>query len=131
MGFLTRWLLALVLLGLTYNPTPYNYVQWVMDHGNQNLSIAVLTGLVLVVGYIIHLRATLRSIGVFGMTLVLAIAGSILWVAYDLGLFDPGNSNLNTWLGLIALSAVLGVGLNWSHVRRRVSGQADMDDVDE
>ena len=35
------------------------------------------------------------------------------------------------WLGLIALSLVLGIGLSWSHVRRRLSGQADMDDVDE
>ena len=28
-------------------------------------------------------------------------------------------------------SLVLGVGLSWSHIRRAISGQADMDDVDE
>lgn len=131
MGFISRWLFALVLLSVTYNPTPFNYVRWVIDYGAQNLSIAVLLGLLLAIGYIIYLRATLRSIGGFGMFLVLAVVGAGLWVLYDLGLLALDNSNANTWLGILALSLVLGIGLNWSHVRRRLSGQADMDDVDE
>ncbi|WP_299373420.1 DUF6524 family protein [uncultured Tateyamaria sp.] len=131
MVFIWRWLFALVLLAATYNPTPYNYVTWVMTHGATNLSIAVLCGLVLVIGYIIYLRATLRSIGGFGMALVLALVGAILWVLYDLGLVKLDNPGINTWLALVALSVVLGVGLSWSHVRRALSGQADMDDVDE
>ncbi|MEO0379022.1 MAG: DUF6524 family protein [Pseudomonadota bacterium] len=130
-GFVMRWLFALALLAATYNPTEFNYVRWVLEHGSANLSIAVLVGLVLTVGYIIYLRATLRSIGTFGMLLVLALVGAILWVLYDLGLFSLDNPGLNTWLGLLALSLVLGVGLSWSHVRRALSGQADMDDVDE
>ncbi|WP_299623944.1 DUF6524 family protein [uncultured Tateyamaria sp.] len=131
MGFLWRWLFALGLLTATYNPTQYNYVRWVMDYGNANLSIAVLLGLLLLIGYIIYLRATLRSIGGIGMGLVLALVGSGLWVLYDLGLLKLDDGNLNTWLGLIALSLVLGIGLSWSHVRRRLSGQSDMDDVDD
>jgi hypothetical protein len=131
MGFLTRWMGAFVLLALTFNPTQFNYVTWVGDYGGQNLSIAVLIGLALLIGYIIYLRATLRSIGPFGIILVLAVVGAILWVAYDFGMLDIHNSALNTWLGLIALSIVLGIGLNWSHVRRAISGQSDMDDVDE
>ncbi|WP_299656691.1 DUF6524 family protein [uncultured Tateyamaria sp.] len=131
MGFLARWFFALGLLAATYNPTEYNYVQWVTQYGSQNLSIAVLAGLLLLIAYIIYLRATLRSIGGIGMVLILAVVGAMLWVAYDLGLLRLDNRNVNTWLGLIALSLVLGIGLNWSHVRRRLSGQADMDDVDE
>ena len=50
---------------------------------------------------------------------------------YDLGIVDLNNPGFNTWIGLLALSIVLGVGLSWSHVRRHLSGQADMDDVDE
>lgn len=130
-GFLLRWLFAFVLLAATYNPTQFNYVRWGIDHGGANLSIAVLIGLTLLVGYIIYLRATLRSIGGFGMALVLALVGAILWVLYDLGVLRLDNPGLNTWLGLFALSLVLGVGLSWSHVRRYLSGQSDMDDVDE
>lgn len=131
MGFLARWLFAFALLAATYNPTEYNYVSWILQYGSNNLSIAVLCGLFLMIGYIIYLRATLRSIGGFGMALVLAVVGAGLWVLYDLGLLKLDNNSVNTWLGLMALSLVLGVGLNWSHVRRRLSGQADMDDVDE
>jgi len=62
---------------------------------------------------------------------VLAMAAALLWVLYDYGLLTFDNPTQNTWLGLAALSLVLGIGLSWSHVRRRLSGQADMDDVDE
>ena len=131
MGFILRWLFAFLLLAATFNPTEYNYVDWVRSYGGQNMSIAVLAGLVLLIGYIIYLRATLRSIGGFGMALVLAVVGAALWVLYDFGVLRLDNSSFNVWLALIALSFVLGIGLSWSHVRRALSGQADMDDVDQ
>lgn len=131
MGFVMRWLCAFALLATTFNPTEYNYVVWARDYGAANLSIAVLTGLILAIGYIIYLRATLRSIGAFGMLLVLAVVGAGLWVLYDFGVLRLDDPGLNLWIGLVALSFVLGVGLSWSHVRRALSGQSDMDDVDE
>ena len=130
MGFLTRWLGAFALLALTFNPTEYNYVQWVRSYGSMNVSIAVLAGLVLLVGYIIYLRATLRSIGALGMLLVLGLVGSGLWVLYDLGVLRLENPRMRVWLGLGAISFVLAIGLSWSIVRRTLSGQADVDDVD-
>lgn len=131
MGFLTRWFFAFALLGLTFNPTQYNYINWLRDYGGMNMSVAVLLGLVLAIGYIIYLRATLRSIGAGGMMLVLAVVGALVWVLYDLGVLRLDNSNLNVWLGLVALSLVLGIGLSWSHVRRALSGQSDVDDIDD
>lgn len=131
MGFILRVLGAFGLLAASYNPTEYNYLRWVTSYGDQNLSIAVLIGLMLLVGYIIYLRATLRSIGLVGMLLVLAIAGAILWVLYDFGVLTLKDQALNTWLGLGALSLVLGIGLSWSHVRRALSGQSDVDDLDD
>lgn len=130
MWFVLRWLTAFALLAATYNPTSFNYVKWVMTQGERPVSLMVLAGLLLLIGYIIYLRATLRSIGGFGMLLVLALVGALLWVLYDFGVFSLDNTGLNVWLGLLALSLVLGVGLSWSHVRRALSGQADMDDVD-
>jgi hypothetical protein len=102
-----------------------------MASGRENLSIAVLCGLLLLIGYIIYMRATMRSIGAVGMVLVLALVGALLWVAFDLGRMDFQNPTANTWIALIAGSFALGIGLSWSHVRRRLSGQADMDDLDE
>lgn len=129
--FALRWLFAFALLAATYNPTSNNWVRWALADYSTQMPLIVLSGLLLLVCYIIYLRATLRSIGPPGMMLVLAVAGALLWVLYDFGWFDPGNQALNLWLGLLALSVVLGVGLSWSHIRRALSGQADMDDVDE
>lgn len=131
MGFVVRWLCAFVLLAATFNPTQYNYVNWAQEYGHMNLSLAVLLGLLLFIGYIIYLRATLRSIGGLGMLLVLAVVGASLWVLYDLGVLRLDNSSFNVWLGLFALSFVLGIGLSWSIFRRTLSGQADVDDVED
>lgn len=131
MGFLTRWAFAFLLVAATFNPTQFNYVRWVFAHGAQNLSLAVLIGLVLAVGYIIYLRATLRSIGTGGMMLVLALIGALVWVLYDFGLLRLENNGVTVWLAVFSLSLVLGVGLSWSHIRRALSGQSDVDDIDE
>ncbi|MEE4188955.1 MAG: DUF6524 family protein [Roseobacter sp.] len=131
MGILTRWMAAFALLAVTFNPTAYNYVAWSRDYGRENLSVAVLAGLLLAVCYIIFLRATFRSIGPVGVTLVLAIVGALIWVLNDFGILALDNQSLNVWLGIFALSVVLGVGLGWSHVRRALTGQTDVDDIDE
>ncbi len=131
MGFLLRWLFAFVLLAATYNPTEYNFVRWAMGNYQQMLSICVLGGLILLVGYIIYVRATLRSIGLFGMLLVLAVAGTMIWVLFNQGLIDLANPTFNTWLAIVILSLVLAIGLSWSIVRRKLSGQLDVDDVEE
>ena len=131
MGFLIRWVFAFVLLAATYNPTQWNFVRWSMAHYETSLSVTVLFALILLVGYIIYLRATLRSIGIFGMVLVLAVVGTLVWVLFDQGLINLDNPTINTWIAIFALSMVLAIGLSWSIVRRKLSGQADMDDVDE
>ena len=130
MGFLVRWVLALVLLAATYNPTQYNFIRWAAAHYSDQLSVTVLLGLFLTIGYIIYLRATLRSIGLFGMLLVASLAAAIIWVMFDQGLISLSDPTLNTWIGIVVLSLVLAIGLSWSIVRRRISGQADVDDVD-
>jgi len=131
LGFILRWAVAFGLLATTFNPTEWNYTRWAQMNFSDQMPLAVFLGLLLAVGYIVYLRATLRSIGALGMALVLALAAALLWVLYDYGFLTFDNPTQNTWLGLAALSLVLGIGLSWSHVRRKLSGQADMDDVDE
>lgn len=131
MGLLLRWFVAFVLLVATFNPTEWNYTAWAMRNYGDQMPLAVLLGLLLTIGYIIYLRATLRSIGGFGMFLILAVIAALIWVLYDYGLLDLQNPTMNTWIGLFALSVVLGVGLSWSLIRRMLSGQYDIDDVDE
>ena len=131
MGFLIRWLFAFVLVAATYNPTQWNFWRWASTHFAEQMPMTVLLGLILLIGYVIYLRATFRSIGTFGMGLVAAVFAALIWVLVDLGVLSLKNSDLNMWLGILALALVLAIGLSWSFVRRALSGQLDVDDSDE
>ena len=131
MGFLLRWLFAFALIAATFNPTRWNFVHWARTSFNDEMPMTVLLGLLLFAAYVIYLRATVRSIGVFGMVLVFAVFSALVWVLYDRGLLSLTNSDFNVWMGILALSLILGIGLSWSFVRRSLSGQYDVDDADE
>ena len=130
MGFLVRWISAFVLLVATYNPSFTSYSTWVGANFSSNMPVAVLLGLVLIAGYLIFLRATLSSIGILGMILILALVGALLWVLFSQGLLTFGNYAFNAWVVIFALSLVLAVGMYWSVIWRRMSGQVDVDEVD-
>ena len=130
MGLLLRWLIAFLLLALTYNPTDYNFVVWAQSNYSEELPLTVLFGLLLMIGYVIYLRATLRSIGGFGMIVVLSVLAAVAWVLHDYNMLSLENGAANIWMAILALSIVLGIGLGWSIVRRMLTGQVDVDDVE-
>jgi len=130
-GFLLRFAFALVLVFLSYNPSGYSYFHWLKDSLSSFSPTLALAGIVLIVGWVVYLRASLRSLGFVGLTLALLFVSTILWLFIDWGWLDFANSNAISWVILVLLSLVLGIGISWSHVRRRVTGQVDSDDVDE
>ncbi len=130
MGILLRWLGAFVLLAATFNPTPWNFIRWAEANFATQMPLTILLGLLLGVAYMIYVGATLRSIGGFGILLIAAIFGCLVWVLNDWGVLVLGNSSTNQWLAILALSLVLGIGLSWSTLRQRLSGQASVDEID-
>ena len=131
MGIFLRWLGAFVLLAATYNPTSWNFSRWAETNWSSQMPLTLLLGLLLAVGYLVYIGATLRSIGAFGIVLVTAIVGALVWVLIDYRILTLQNPQLNLWLGIFALSVVLGIGLSWSIIRQRLSGQATVDEVQE
>jgi hypothetical protein len=131
MGIFLRWLGAFVLLAATYNPTSWNFTRWAETNWSSQMPLTLLLGLLLAVGYLVYIGATLRSIGAFGIVLVTAIVGALVWVLIDYRILTLQNPQLNLWLGIFALSVVLGIGLSWSIIRQRLSGQATVDEVQE
>ncbi len=131
MGFILRWLAAFVLVAATFNPTSWNYVHWASANATTRLPLVVLLGLLLFIAYVIYIRATLHSIGGFGILLVTAVVAALIWVLWDRGWLSLADPDLNLWIGVLAVSLVLGIGLNWSFVRRALSGQYDVDDSDD
>lgn len=88
-------------------------------------------GITLLICYVIYIRATLRSIGLFGVVLAGAFIAALIWVLVDYGILSVESSSSLEWIVLAAIAVVLGIGLSWSHIRRLVTGQSDVDDVDE
>lgn len=128
MGFLVRWLVAYVLLALTFNPTEFNYVRWASNGWETQASVIVLAGLVLLVAYVVFLTAVLRGIGALGVVLVLAVVGALVWVLIDFGWLSLDNRGAMAWVAIVALSVVLAVGMYWGILWRRISGQIEVDD---
>ncbi len=134
-GYPIRFFFALVLVMATYNPTQYSYFQWLKQSvaGTDGASFGpevALAGVVLAIGWVIFLRATMRSLGMLGIMLAVALFGTIIWLLIDHGLISTEGSNTVTWIVLFLVAAILATGLSWSYVRRRLSGQYDVDDVD-
>ena len=131
MGFLWRWAVALVLLAATYNPTGYDFVHWAAANWSSEVPLTILLALALLAAYVVFLSATLRSIGALGMALVLAIAATVVWFLVDRNWISLNDPSTNTWLALLAMSLVLGIGLYWSILWRRLSGQYEVDGYDD
>jgi len=134
-GFFIRLLFALVLVYTTYNPSGYSYYHWakealVAEPLTITPSLAMFS-VVLLIGWTVYLRATFRSLGLFGLLLAFAFFGIIVWWLIDMGWLGLDNVSIFSYIGLFILSAVLATGMSWSHIRRRISGQADMDDIDD
>ena len=130
-GIAFRYVFAFGLVCLTWNPSPLNYSRWALNNYQELAPYVLFSGLVLLVAWVVFVRATARSLGWIGLLLAFGVAASILWMIIDFGLSDPNNQTTLSWVMLTLLAAVLTAGMSWSHLRRRWSGQVDIDDIDE
>lgn len=130
-GFLFRFLFALLLVLLTYNPSGYSYSHWLQNSFSNFGPLVAIAGITLIIGWVVYIRATLRSLGLIGLILAALFFSTIVWLLIDWGWLGLNNVTVMSWVILILISAVLAVGISWSHIRRRLSGQVDSDDVDE
>jgi|DEB0MinimDraft_10_1074344.scaffolds.fasta_scaffold185167_2 hypothetical protein len=130
-GFLWRWALCLVLVLITFNPSGFSYYNWVVGGGAESLPIKALAGIVLFAAYAFVGHATWESLGPFGVALSAAFFAAVIWVLVDFGLLSLDSVSVIAWIALVAVATVLAIGMSFSLVRRKVTGQVDVDDVDD
>jgi len=130
-SFLARWAFAVVLVFGTYNPSGHSYIGWVLAEESTFGPVVVIAGLVLLIAWIIYLRATFLSMGWLGVTLGAALFASIIWLLVDIGWLSIESTGVISYLALLLLSLILATGMSWSHIRRRLTGQIDVDDVED
>jgi hypothetical protein len=130
-SFLGRWIFALALVLGTYNPTQWCYYSWATAESTTFGPIVAIVGIVLLIGWIVFIRATFMSMGWLGITLGAALFGCIVWLLVDQGWLSLDSEGMVAWIILVVLSLILAAGMSWSHIRRRLSGQFDVDEKDD
>jgi hypothetical protein len=129
-GFAIRLAATLVLVLATYNPSGWSYVHWVQNgFSNDGLGPEhFVVGVLVLIGWVILLTATQRSMGTFGLVLEALLFGGLVWLLIDFGVLRIDSVSEFTWVILIILSVMLAIGLSWSHVWRRLTGQFEVDE---
>lgn len=129
-GIGLRFLAAFILVFLTYNPAGFSYFHWTIQNLPDWNAVKVFFGVVLLIGWVIYLRATMTSLGGLGLVLAAAFFGCLVWLVIDWGWVDSGSARAIATIILIIIACVLGVGISWSHIRRRLTGQYDVDELE-
>ena len=129
-GFLLRFVFAVILVFATYNPEGVSYYHWVSEALPDFTVIKAFVGVIILIGWIILIRATLGSLGFIGILLAAAFFGLAIWLIVDVLGLSTDNVRVISYIVGIMLASVLSIGVSWSHVRRRITGQVDTDEID-
>jgi len=127
LSFLWRLAAALVLVLATYNPSGYSFFHWVTETDSLGPEHFVV-GVIMIIGWVILIAATKRSLNTVGMVLGVVLLAGLVWLLIDVGIVSLESASGITWVVLICIAVLLAVGLCWSHIWRRLTGQFEVDD---
>ncbi len=129
-GFLLRFVFSIILVFATYNPEGVSYYHWALETLPDFSVLKAFIGVIILIGWIILIRATFGSLGFIGIILAAAFFGLAIWLVVDVIGLSTDNFRVVSYIILILLASVLSIGVSWSHVRRRISGQLDTDEIE-
>lgn len=133
LSLLLRFLFALALVLVTFNPSGTSVFHWIRDAiaagdlGPEHFFV----GSLLAIGWTILVVATWRSLNTLGVILAAIAIGTFVWLLVDFGVLDADSPTSITWITLVCLAVLLSVGLSWSHVWRRLTGQFDVEETND
>ena len=90
-------------------------------------ALKAFSGAVLLVCWVILGKTAHTALGTVGIALSALVLGTLVWLLYDLGMLSTANSSVMTWLALTLVGLILGIGLSWSLIRQRATGQVEVD----
>lgn len=130
-GFILRFIFACLVVFASYNPEGMSYYHWIEAELPEFSVLKAFAGVVLLIGWVILIRATLGSLGFIGIILAAAFFGLAIWLLVDYFGMSTDNTRVITYIIEVMLASVLSIGVSWSHIRRRITGQIDTDELDQ
>lgn len=130
-SFAWRLAFTLVVVMATFNPTRYSYVQWLLSSRGTLGPEHAVAGVALLGGWLIVVTATQRALGSFGLIVLAAFLATLVWWLIDAGWLTANSMNAIEWVTLASLSVLLAIGMSWSFIWRRMTGQVDVDEVND
>ena len=125
-GVLVRVVLALALVFATYNPGGWSFYHWITAPPAGFTAVKAFAGVLLLIGWIVCIRAAYVSLGLVGAVLLAALLATVVWMLIDYHVIDMVGRSTLVWIGLAIAGVVLGVGLSWSLIRARATGQVEV-----
>jgi len=95
-GVVLRVVLAIALVLLTFNPSGYSFYHWISAPPAGVTALKAFAGVALLIGWVMCLRTAFVALGWIGVILCAALLG-----------------------------VILGVGLSWTLIRARTTGQIE------
>ena len=127
-GLSLRVTAAVALVLVTVNPLGWSYHHWAMSELDRFSPAKAIVGALLLCGWVLYVRAALHALGWLGVALVVLVCSALVWLLADWQWLDPAQPQALAWILLLTLGLVLGIGLAWSIVRRRLTGQVDVEE---
>ena len=121
-----RIVAALAIVLLTYNPSGHSFYHWLTTPPAGITAVKALAGVLLLIGWVFCLRTAYVALGKIGLILGAALLGSCVWVLFEAKLIDVDSPSGMTWLVLAIVGVLLGIGLSWSLIRARTTGQVEV-----
>ena len=119
--FLSRWLLSLITVFAIYNVRGHSlYHVWFTPNPFQ-LSLKVLSTMVIILALIVIVRATLKAINIVGLVVLTAIVATVIWVLSDYDFVTVTGEALTIYFAQVVLATALGLGMTLGHVEDRLA----------
>tara|TARA_R110002049_G_scaffold21792_8_gene79099 strand:+ start:92 stop:535 length:444 start_codon:yes stop_codon:yes gene_type:complete len=133
LSFVWRLIAALILVLATFNPSGYSAYHWISGAIRADAfgPLHLLLIGVLLAGWVVFWLATWRALNTLGVILAGVILGALIWLLIDLGIMHAETVSAMTWIALVCLAVILAIGVSWSHISRRLTGQLNVEDVDD
>jgi hypothetical protein len=126
-GAALRVVLVTVLVLATFNPSGWSFYHWMSSPPTGITAVKAFAAVVLLIGWVICLRAAYVALGLVGAVLAALLLVTVVWMLMQYHVIDVTARSTMVWIALLIAGIVLGLGLSWSLIRARATGQVEVD----